>query len=696
MSDDQLLSGTLGQRLIQVPIPIVWRNGLVSFPPNSVIDGRLSTLLLNGQFLDQLSGENIVQGQSLTNPNTVSSGTTRSLVVSSSSSSLNEVTQSSILSGTSDSITKTSTGNLTNAQISAGSTNSITNNGTGNMASILITGGNQNTITASGSGPKNSLGIICSQLSSMTTVAGLAKDVIIGCQNCSVVNNSTTITPQECVVIGSLDSSQTCNSTGGFFVENSIMGCDNCQITAANDTQSNGCLAAQDSSITSTVGKLFQNLIAASNVCTVSNTNTNAASSIIDTALLGSTSCNVASSGTSSSIGRVGTLGCQTTNINQTGTQTLVNCAAIASIGGTISQSGASQVGGAALVASQNSTISNSTYSLGTGVSTNITGLTNVLAHSATATQSNQFACGTRFDMIGTGNPITNGSGYVYAGYGLPQPMRNTAIDTTLAVTDSGIFITATTAVTITLPTAASMAANFPTGSWRGFYIQQAPTATPGRLLLSGADTFKNKTGWTELQLPSTNTSTHVAIVNAAGTPLWSFRDAIQLITRYAMTVANNFGTTPPLANASLLPTSTSEANHKTLTTTTYTTFDTTTVNANPTTFTKSGAVITLVHPGVYFINYEGDIFFSSNGAGSYILRTDINNITAGATVSNSYQASGGANSVGGIKHFSLACDPLVITAPTQIALRVSQDSANNFITQGSITSLRLNIVAQL
>jgi hypothetical protein len=579
----------------------------------------------------------------------------------------------------------------------------------------------------------------CSLTSAATTGTGIQDFACVGTASGTIGANGGAHIKRSCTLASVLPI-MTSNGTGNGIDASSIMSSDTCQLTQGDATISkNNSIISSNLSIINTSGASSTatgNLIAAgasSNITTTAggethsqnyiiggltnNVTNSGASPISQSGLLGSRTSTITQSGTGASGIRQGNIiGCSGCTVSMTGSQPISDSCIIGSANSSITQNAAFPINQSIILASNNGTINSTANTgqsvvlassnnglitggnrnLGMGSTPTIAGFNDVFALSATATASSQAIFGARVDITGTGNNLTIGAGYGYPALSIVRPMANVAIDTTILTTHDALHITSTGAITITFPTAASLSSTYPSGSTRTWYVTQSTTSTPAKIALSGADTFKNKTGWTQLQLPRENSAIEVAWTNAAGTPGWTIRNKLRLGATADMTTANNFGTSPPKSDAAQLPTSTSAANHQTLTTTAYVTANTL-VSDNPQTFTQSGAVITLPHTGYYRFRYMYNVQQTATvGATYYIIRSDVNNITAGATIGNSYAESGGWNVVSGTRYVEVLSDPVFLNVSTQVALRLSQDSTQTIVSTASLIFARLEITAEI
>lgn len=604
-------------------------------------------------------------------------------------------------------ITLTSTGDLPSSGIMNSLTCTITNGGTsasGGRNDILGSNTSDIIVGAAATGFIQQSGIYNSQASLITVPAGAPGQInACGLYNCQ---NACTL--------------QT-GATNGLLLTSGCMNCSTCTITGQCPGPTNlnfdlgtfcSSLCTINNAATNVAGYMRDVFIAASNSSDI----TGDAAHILENrelSIVGCSGCDIASNGDAQlqnsgflnsasstiteTVGFNGTIGehcviaSRTGTVNRNANGTNQDCALIGTITSTLTSTNQTVIAGAT-----GALASGTTNCLLSGLNPSVTGFTNVLAHGATATASNQAIFGTDLEITGATNNITVASGYVRSDKSFAKPALGTATGLTLAETHDHVHITATTVQTITIPTAASIAAIYPAASYRTFLISQAVTATPGRLLLSGADTFRNKTGWTELQLPRSRAPIELAWINT-GTPHWGFSHPILLEATANMTTDNNFGVGPPQANASILPTAANRAAHEALTTTAYVTYDTL-VSDNPTTFTQTGAVITLVHTGWYRLRYGFNITQADAvpAATAYTLRTDVNNITGAAPIGNSYAEFAGMNDISGSRYIEVTTDKFLAVASNQIAVRISQDTTNTIDANAHVIFSKLVIEAEI
>lgn len=265
-------------------------------------------------------------------------------------------------------------------------------------------------------------------------------------------------------------------------------------------------------------------------------------------------------------------------------------------------------------------------------------------------------------------------SGYVHTERGLVQNYRELPnVLSALLATDYHVRMPVAGG-DYTLPTAAAMGANFPLGTTREFYITSPSTATPTTIVTSGSDTFSQKPFWTRHTMDPSGGRLKLNLVNSL-TPHWSIPDSINYFGYARGNTLNNFGISPPQVDASILPTSTSEPNHRTLTTTSYYYFDLLEVNSSLWVTAPSGSILARI-PGIYKFTYQLTIFTDPTGTGTYLIRSDmIGGLTGLDSVPGTYQETGGANNKQGATHVTVTSAPVYFESGTPYTVRISQDS---------------------
>lgn len=673
---------TLGRNYFIPQTIFMRRDGQIILPTGSILNALNATIEFNGSFLDLTVNQNIVQGITLSNPNSVADLVSRSVILSSSLSNLVLGAQLTILSSSSGTIGATVAGTndyligTTSCSIDGNnrcgilSSNTSTITTTSSSTIISSTGSSitsapncgiiaSNTNNTIGSGGDGSF-IIGSQFNNITD----RWSGIIASRACSILKNTINTFPGDSLLIG---------------------GSANCTITKYN-TQcailcSNGSTITGSDFVGQTNGRFFNSGIFSCNSSLLRrlvDDNTQCSACL----MIGCTGGNITYNG-----GVIVPLACFQTGCTNS---TITDSSAVSIQGGSsCTVTGANRV----LMGGLSNTVTSGITNLVYGESITATSRTHAycFGNGANPTADNQMAIATDILQVGTKN-ITN-TGYTNTTRGITRPSRDTSIDTTLAVTDNTINITTTTARIITVPTAASMGANFVTGITKEWLISGVQTSTPSRLLLSGGDTFKSLTNNNSYRLDFSGSILRLVLVNNSVSPYWTIAGAMSQGATLLTNTANNFGVTPPKSDAAQLPTSTSEANHKTLTTTSYVTFDSNSIQ-NTLDFLISGAGVTVQVPGYYNIIYS---FFvrqtATVGVTFFMIRSDIANVTAGATVANSYTETAGYNLVEGTRYVQFTVPGIQIsTAGTQLQLRLSQDSTQTIVSTASIVQCKIFI----
>lgn len=589
MSEDALDVDFVTQRSFRSFTPLIIGNGVLNFPPGTIINMLSSTILLNGQFLDQLLRENIIQGATLTNPNDVDTTTTRSLMVASENSNMVGGDLSTILSAVSCLTSDTGTGDFHSSFIAASSTSTMAHTSSDTMYNTSILSSITSDITGSATGRIGNVMIVGSADADITASDGQVSKSAIGYSSTSELTSTST----------------------GEIVESAIF-----------------CSAGSD---------------------------------VTSTATTDVTNCAIIGSGTSTIDSTAGAHN---------------RCVIAAANSGSITGGGSNN--------------------FACGASPIIIGYDNVFAHNATATASSQAIFGSRLDVTGTGNNITVGTGYVYGRRGMCTQNRTVFTSTSITVEETSLYVNDNTAGRqITIPTAASVGATFPVNSirsWLIYTLETGPSVTPTRLAASGSDLFNNTTGLTSVSFNRSGTAIHLMLVNIA-TPFWRIITPIIQTAEYTTITANNFGVTPPQLNASILTTSTGEANHKTLGASTYVTFDTNTFQ--DVAIFKAGATnigFRIDVAGWIDITYRFRITHTTAAVGApFLIRCDILDGSTSATLVNSYTQFAGTNDVSSSTVYSYKVPTTRLAAGTH-QLRMSTDSTYPITSAANISTVRISI----
>lgn len=706
----------------------------IAIPTNSVWNFRLANATVDftpsGNLLDYAPNQNVIQGGTLTSPNTAT-GTTRSFIIASESSSLTNCLENAIIAtsgGTINSsnaasanwlcsllgtricnitgsnqvvrggiqhsrncnIQRNGTGSVGDCVIAACDSVNMINNSATNASTVnMISASNGLNITVN-SGNVSNTSIVGSSGGAITQngTSGLGSISLGGCASCSITSG---VTGGFALAMAGVESG-TINISGSGARNSSMFigGVNGCTITAVagtGNTNNIGVIGAAGTTITnngtssSAIGYIG---VVGSDTTSIVNSGT---STTIGNVFIGASSGGGASVAVgAASLNRVATIASTTGTFNQTSSGSLLNCAIIASNLADINSSGASSSGSCLIAAGQNSHITNSNYCVALGQGANITGFTNVLAFNATATSNSQIIANTRLDLLGATNHFTM-AGYVNPASGYLNPYRTVGTATSLNTTDSILVISAGS-VAVTVPQATVFATNFPTGTVRKYCIKVTAGNSGSTVSLSGGDTFRRKINWTTHTLGTHGETFNLLFVNDPTNPYWEPKNNVGYSGMGIMSTANNFGLTPPKADASLLPTSTSAANHATLTTTSFVTFNSITSVHTPA-FTISGQGITFNIPGTYTIGYTIELSTIA-GAGNYVVRADLCT-TAGTQVANSFSEVGGANTVG-TKTWTVTASPLYVNAANTYTVRISQENTLQLTTNASIIAVRMII----
>jgi hypothetical protein len=373
-------------------------------------------------------------------------------------------------------------------------------------------------------------------------------------------------------------------------------------------------------------------------------------------------------------------MGSESSNIESSGTQTKDNT----------------------IFAARNGLIQNSSYCFAAGDGGSLIGCSNSASLCGAVLASANNTLGIEGDVViqGTNNDLTVENGYVLSNKGFvgPYSTHSSALNP-LSTTNS--FVNTTNGSNIFLSPAATTASNYPLNTSRLFHITSDPNlagTAQTNIIINGGGTFNGKPGFTRHTLPQAGGSALIAI-NGGVTPSWSIFGNSLYSARSVMTSANNFGLTPPQSDANQLPTSTSRINHRSLTTTSYVTFDTfnATINGNPSVFSSASPGITINAVGTY--KFEYDIYIVGGGAGTnnYTIRADLYDSTSSQNMDESFSSCSGINSSAGENSLFKATNFFAIkTVPTTIQLRISQSNTDPISSSASISRCCLVAIAQL
>lgn len=715
---------TVNQRAWTIPTPLsINRDGRVNFPLGTIVDMRLATLLTSDSTIVMGANDNFYLGTNmLILPNSIDgtsyrnfgagnqdstfTGAKLSYITGSTTCTLNggtnvETTSSNGFIGSSGcTITNSDASNaMTNNGIINSDGCTLTKDGTGNYRRNTIVAGdsacfirnsdsvacNGNVIlgsasssiarevaATSGSFTRNNAIIAATSstivdqtdlqadystivaASGSTFAKGTNRSAIIGCET---VTGSRT---RNCLIAGSQTSSLESTSTG-VWIRGNMIGCVNCN---------------SDLSGTSSMSAFM----AECNSCAINNSATNG--TIQSTSMMGCNSCTMSPSMTSASFFQNNTmLACQSCNV------TPGNASSIQS-GGLVSANATLGGGNArvAYIASNLANVSGSSNVIVGGDSPNVTSFSNVLAFGATATQSNQAIFGTRVDINGGPLAVTNGN--VQSTQGYSGGVRSISTSSTLLATDNHVWINNTgTPITLTIPSAAAMSASFALNTTKRFVIScQDYFSICNMTCVSNLGTY-GLLNYTFLRAFET---VGLLFIND-GSPRYVLERPYE---RESVCLAplNSFGVAPPKSDAAQLPTSTSEATHLALTTTSYVTFTSVGVNYNPNSAILNAGFLQLTLRGEYKIDYEIQITTTSGG-GSWLIRSDVTRTDTGATRPQSFQANMGLNTNGTRSIRGTTSwfwnDPTIV-AP--VTVRLSQDSGSLFNASAVITSVTARV----
>jgi hypothetical protein len=650
MSEDSFDVDVVSQRSFRTFTPLVIGNGVLNFPPGTIINTIGSSLTLDGRFLDSLPQENIVQGLSLANPNTVASTTTRSLMVSTADSSLTGT-------GTRNTVLSTDVGNIDDSSSCylLGTTNcSIQENSTGATTYTGISGSSTCTTDSNGSGNINYSAIDDSVTSTMISNTGsLSSDRISSCNTCGM--NASTADISRSLITGCINCTTTNNGTNGI-VQTGIINSAGSSIThAGTNLQSSSLIDTSTCTLTTTLNDVLRCAIIASDTSGING----GQSSLV----AASSSGTISSSATDRTV-NTALIGTDTCSVNST--------------------AGLSQR--IAVLGSNNAIISGpSNNVLASGSSPVVNARTNVFCHGATATASNQAIFGTRVDITGTGSHLTIGSGYVNTARGVAQPLTLITADHGLGATDQFIRVNSATGRTINIPTASTMSASFPVNTARTWVIsarEATPVGNSTELIINSGGLFNNVAGLNRVDLDEVGSPLTLTLVNDA-TPYWHLGPFIRQTAKLSTAVA---------VGAASIVTSTSEANHYTKTS--WWTLETLST-ANTTLFAKStsdlGMETMALGYGDMIITLK--VTHTTAAVGTpYIIRMDVHNSAGGATVPESYAEFCGTNDVSGSSTFQYRV-PRSRMVVGNYRIRVTTDATYPLAAPGQITYVRWELV---
>jgi len=619
---DARFGRTPPEQVISSAVPIfVNAQNVVSIPRGSRWNFKNSGAIVDldtDTNFDLLTNQNIVQGTTLANPNSVSNDTTRSLILASRNSDL-------LGTGDINAILTSNNGDISGGDRNTviGSTNcEISRSSTGGLTGNTIIGSFDSEITSS-------------------DIGALTRCVILGCRVSNVISSN----PSSCQQLGILLS-------------------EDCQFVNGAATFMNHCamVANRDCTMTDTLNNTGYVMISGSE-----NIN-------ID----GGFTCHFAGSAAVTATSSVDFRPIQSGTLGAGGVT--MDCTS-----GVVRRTVCIGASNASLVGPVNQCVL-------TGANPSVTGFSNVFAHSATATANSQAIFGTRVDVTGTGNNLTVNTGYVSADRGLIVPFTNNGADFTLAAGLNNIRISAATSTVITVPDVATMSANFPLNTSRTWkFFSRDATATPS--YLSCASGFNNVAAFTRYYLPEIGArGIELTFLNAA-TPFYFITDAEQIST-WSTTVADNFGASPPQANASILPTSTDEATHKALNTNVGYVFSTLTTH-NTILFelpSRGFDVNALCFADIkYTINIRHTVAIVGT---PFIIRMDVVNGQTNTSFPDSYVMISGTNDVSASKTYSFEIWNVRMPAGIHF-LRISQDTTYPITSDASIVSARIDVRAK-
>lgn len=323
-------------------------------------------------------------------------------------------------------------------------------------------------------------------------------------------------------------------------------------------------------------------------------------------------------------------------------------------------------------------------------------GVDNCVIVDTTAVTDNQFRVGTDFHV--DNQNITADDGYIKTNQGFLSNYVETTSDYTLSLSDHTVHLNSATPIFLYLPSPASLGALLPLNTVRTFVVIGNATANPSYIQTTGTPGhfLNRKSGWNQHRLSATGGRNTLQLVNIATNPYWMITDEVYY-TCFAYTETDNyFGLVPPQSDANQLPTSTSEANHKTLGATSYYTF-TNMTNNNPSSFSiASPPGVTIQEIGVYTITYQID-FDVNGGTGNYIIRADLLNTVTGQSILNSYTEVGGRNTVGGSQRISVTSNAFgTVAGNNLIHLRISQDATSTITATANIARVSMIIEGKI
>lgn len=337
---------------------------------------------------------------------------------------------------------------------------------------------------------------------------------------------------------------------------------------------------------------------------------------------------------------------------------------------------------GTILLGCINSRAQGATNCLLSGTTARVDFFSNVLAFNADATASNQAIFGTRMDVTGGNLMVTNG--YTRSSNGYLGNFRVSTTNTTLLATDHHVNLGPTpgTTVVLTVPSAASLSASFPIGTVKEFRI--STNENWQKSSITSTSTL-NSTGLTTLEFTNSAEIITLFFYNLSPTPYYRLGSPYRRYI-YATAPQNSFGISPPKSDAAQLPTSTSQATHLALTTTSYVTF--TTVSPASLASLVSGLCQVGGWRGEILVKYEVQVR-TATGGGNFLIRSDM--CQSDGTTWGGYVETAGPNTGGSVMIYGEGSTRWYSNTDS-LTIRISQDASNLINASANITYARLII----
>lgn len=525
---------------------------------------------------------------------------------------------------------------------------------------------------------------------------------IAGCENCTVNNyhnaagllwsTNSTITGT-----ASFAAAKTKGIIGGSTCSMSGL-VDRCGILFTNGSQINGtstglvsysCIAGGLNNLisSSAASSVNYSFIGGGSTNTITTTGIGSGSNGIIASL-----SNTLTGGTS--IFTAGCQACSTTNGVSIVVIGCINCSASdGNQSGVYSASGSSMINSirSVIMTGTNHSVDTCTSCFVGGPAVSMTGRNNCFCWGGAATANNQAVLGVNTRVTGSGNNVSVEAGYLRSTRGVVSPYRSSGVSTTLALDDTVLNLTSGT---ITLPLASTFGANYPLDTVINFRLM----GSAGNVIVTTApDVFNLVTGWTQHAMSFTPGAVDISLVNRTTTPYWRFNNPVPVHAQFQQNTPNFFGLLPPKSDANQLPTSTSEANHYTLSTTAFYTWDGFYYgNSNFQSQFLGNGTLNCMTPLTSIQLPEAEAEFtveSVSGGGNFRLRADLCSTATLGSLPGSYVEIEGRNDQFNARTIILKGYLGQVVPPNVgLALRISQDSTLTINASASIQRAKLRI----